>query len=243
MRPRTTCTPRWTGCSARQDASRRSSPRAICATVAWCSTTCPPVTSRAATCPLAKRGYSRDGKHGLLQVNYGLLTDARGCPVAVSVHEGNTADSRPSCPRCSKLREDFGIEQHGHGGRPWHGLPQGDRGAARDRWHRLDHGAQERLDPRPGRAGPAADGPVRSSAIWSSLQSPEYPGERLVACRNPELAKLRAHKREELLAATEASLRQDPRPGGTPASSHGADAIGCGWARSSTSTRSPSTSS
>ena len=66
------------------------------------------------TCPLAKRGYSRDGKPGTLQVNYGLLTDARGCPVAVSVHEGNTADSRTSMPAVGavqKLREDFGIEQ------------------------------------------------------------------------------------------------------------------------------------
>ncbi len=62
------------------------------------------------TCPLAKRGYSRDGKPGSLQVNYGLLTDARGCPVAVSVHDGNTADSRTFLPAVHKLREDFGIQ-------------------------------------------------------------------------------------------------------------------------------------
>jgi Transposase DDE domain len=63
------------------------------------------------TCPLAKRGYSRDGKHGLLQVNYGLLTDARGCPVAVSVHAGNTSDSKTFLPEVQRLRTDFGIKR------------------------------------------------------------------------------------------------------------------------------------
>ena len=63
------------------------------------------------TCPLAKLGYSRDGKKGLLQVNYGLLTDARGCPVAVSVHEGNTADSKTFMPEVERLRDQFGIER------------------------------------------------------------------------------------------------------------------------------------
>src|ERR1700682_924817 len=63
------------------------------------------------TCPLAKLGYSRDGRHGMLQVNYGLLTDARGWPVAVSVHEGNVADTQTLMPEVKRLREDFGIEQ------------------------------------------------------------------------------------------------------------------------------------
>src|SRR5437667_75915 len=63
------------------------------------------------TCPLAKLGHNRDGKKGLLQVNYGLLTDARGCPVAVSVHEGNVADSATFMPEVQRLREQFGIEQ------------------------------------------------------------------------------------------------------------------------------------
>ena len=61
------------------------------------------------TCPLAKRGYSRDGRRGTLQVNYGLITNARGCPVAVSVHDGNTADRRTLLPAVHKVREDFGI--------------------------------------------------------------------------------------------------------------------------------------
>ena len=63
------------------------------------------------TCPLAKRGYSRDGKRGTLQVNYGLLTDVRGCPVAVSVHEGNTSDSTTFMPTVQRLRTDFGLER------------------------------------------------------------------------------------------------------------------------------------
>ena len=63
------------------------------------------------TCPLAKLGYSRDGRKGLLQVNYGLLTDARGCPVAVAVHEGNVSDSQTLMPEIKRLRKDFGIER------------------------------------------------------------------------------------------------------------------------------------
>ncbi|HRM95415.1 MAG TPA: IS1634 family transposase, partial [Alicycliphilus sp.] len=63
------------------------------------------------TCPLAKRGYSRDGRPGTLQVNYGLLTDARGCPVAVSVFEGNTSDSLTFLPAVQRVRERFGLQQ------------------------------------------------------------------------------------------------------------------------------------
>ena len=63
------------------------------------------------TCPLAKRGYSRDGRPGTLQVNYGLLTDVRGCPVAVSVFEGNTSDSLTFLPAVQRVRERFGLAQ------------------------------------------------------------------------------------------------------------------------------------
>jgi hypothetical protein len=62
-------------------------------------------------CPLAKLGYNRDGKSGLLQVNYGLLTDARGCPVAVSVYEGNVSDAKTLMPEVKRLRENFGIKR------------------------------------------------------------------------------------------------------------------------------------
>jgi transposase len=159
------------------------------------------------TCPLAKLGYSRDGRRGTLQVNYGLLTDVRGCPVAVSVHEGNTADSQTFLPEVQRLRADFGIERM---------VMVGDRGMISEK------AIAEMRD---------ADGigwitALKSISIRSlieqkhlqlglfdernllELSSPDYPGERLVACRNPELAKLRTHKRAELLCATEKNLDQ-----------------------------------
>ncbi len=156
-------------------------------------------------CPLAKRGYSRDGKPGTLQVNYGLLTDARGCPVAVSVHEGNTADSRTFMPAVHKLRDDFGTQ---------HMVMVGDRGMV----------SQKAIDEMREMDGIGWITALKSASIRALLEqghlqmdlfdernllelsSPDYPGERLVACRNPQLAKLRAHKREELLAATERNL-------------------------------------
>jgi transposase len=111
-------------------------------------------------CPLAKLGYSRDGRKGMLQVNYGLLTDARGCPVAVSVHEGNVADSNLHAREVVRAR-DFGIERL---------VMVGDRGMisnkAIDDALREAKGigwitAQERVDPRAGRAGASATRPVR----------------------------------------------------------------------------------
>jgi transposase len=157
------------------------------------------------TCPLAKRGYSRDRKRGTLQVNYGLLTDVRGCPVAVSVHDGNTADSATLLPEVERLRSDFGLAQV---------VMVGDRGMI----------AQTTIDAL--RETPGIDWitalksvSIRALVEQEQLQlglfdqrnlleltSPDYPGERLVACRNPELAKLRAHKRDALLAATELNL-------------------------------------
>jgi len=156
-------------------------------------------------CPLAKLGYNRDGKRGLLQVNYGLLTDARGCPVAVSVYEGNVADAKTLMPQIKRLREDFGIERL---------VMVGDRGM-------IANSAIEELRETEGIDWITA---LRSVSIrvlveqghlqlglfdernLIELSSPDYPGERLLACRNPELARLRAHKREELLCATERNL-------------------------------------
>lgn len=157
------------------------------------------------TCPLAKRGYSRDGKPGSLQVNYGLMTDARGCPVAVSVHEGNTSDSLTFMPAVHKLREELGVQRL---------VMVGDRGMVSSK-------AIAELREMPGMGWITAlkSGSIRALVEGGVLQmdlfdernlleisSPEYPGERLVACRNPALAKLRAHKREDLLAATERNL-------------------------------------
>ena len=158
-------------------------------------------------CPLAKLGYSRDGKRGTLQVNYGLLTDERGCPVAISVHEGNTSDSTTFMPQVTRLREEFGIKRM---------VMVGDRGMI----------SQKAIDEMSTDAGVAWITALRSSAIRTLVQqghvqmglfdernlleisSPDFPGERLVACRNPELAKMRVHTREDLLTATEENLQK-----------------------------------
>ena len=156
-------------------------------------------------CPLAKRGYSRDGRPGTLQVNYGLLTDARGCPVAVSVFEGNTSDSLTFLPAVQRVRERFGLTQV---------VMVGDRGMV----------SQKAIDELRGQGGIDWITALKSVSIrglveqghlqlglfdqrnLAEITSPDYPGERLVACRNDALAKLRAHKRESLLQATEALL-------------------------------------
>jgi len=157
------------------------------------------------TCPLAQRGYSRDGKRGTRQVNYGLLTDARGCPVAISVYPGNTADGPTFLPAVQTVRADFGIERL---------VMVGDRGMV----------SQQAIA-----AMRQSDGidwitALKSTSIRAliehrhlqmdlfdqrnliELSSPDYPGERLIACRNEALARKRAHTREDLLAATERSL-------------------------------------
>ena len=156
-------------------------------------------------CPLAKRGYSRAGRRGTLQVNYGLLTDARGCPVAVSVFEGNTSDSLTFLPAVQRVRERFGLAQV---------VMVGDRGMV----------SSKAIDELRGQGGVDWITALKSVSIrglveqghlqlglfdqrnLAEITSPDYPGERLVACRNDALAKLRAHKRESLLQATEALL-------------------------------------
>jgi transposase len=158
-----------------------------------------------ATCALTRRGYNRDGKHGMLQVNYGLLTDARGCPVAVYVHEGNTSDSTTFMPEVQRLRAQFGVERM---------VMVGDRRMI----------SQQAIDETRDVDGIGWITALKSASIRAlteqrhlqlglfdernliELSSPDYPGERLVACRNPQLARLRAHKREELLCATEKNL-------------------------------------
>jgi transposase len=159
------------------------------------------------TCPLAKIGYSRDGRKGTLQVNYGLLTDVRGCPVAVSVYEGNVGDSLTLMPEVKRLRESFGVEQL---------VMVGDRGM-------ISQKSIEQMRELDGVGWISAlkNASIRALVEQRHLQlglfdernvleisSPDFPGERLVACRNPELAKLRTHKREELLAATERNLER-----------------------------------
>ncbi len=158
-----------------------------------------------ACCPLARRGYSRDGKKGTLQVNYGLLTDARGCPVAISVYDGDTADPMTLMPEVARLKDAFAIESF---------VIVADRGMI----------SQKAVDVLKQQSGVDWISALKSVSIRTLLEqgslqpdlfderglfeltSPDYPGERLVACRNPELARLRAHKREDLLDATEANL-------------------------------------
>ena len=156
-------------------------------------------------CPLGRRGHSRDGKRGKLQIEFGLLCDAGGRPVAVEVFDGNTADPATVGAQIDKLRRRFGLSRV---------VLVGDRGMLTE--------ARIREDVRPAGLdwisalrGPAVRSLVESGAVQLSLfdetdlveiRSDAYPGERLMMCRNPLLAEERARKREELLRATEALL-------------------------------------
>jgi transposase len=159
-------------------------------------------------CPLARRGYSRDGKHDKLQIVFGLLTNAEGCPVAVEVFEGNTADPKTLPAVMEKLRGRFALKQL---------VLVGDRGMiTRAR-------IEQDLKQAPGVSwitalrGPAirklAEGGRLQLSLFderdlAEITSPEYPDERLIVCRNPLLAEERRRKREELLAATEKELQK-----------------------------------
>jgi Transposase DDE domain len=158
------------------------------------------------SCPLARLGHSRDGKKGKLQIVCGLLCNREGTPVAVEVFEGNTADPMTLATQIKKLRQRFGLR---------HLVLVGDRGMITQA--RIDEELRgvEGLDwitaLRSGQiAGLAAEGLIEPSLFdernLAEIQSPDFPDERLVVCRNPLLARSRAHKREELLAATEADL-------------------------------------
>ena len=157
------------------------------------------------TCPLGAIGHPKDGVRGRLQIVYGLLTSKDGVPVAIEVFQGNTGDPKTVASQVSKVKDRFGI------GRV---VLVGDRG--------MLTAARLREDVRP--AGldwitalraPQVKALVRDGALQLSLfdeqdlaeiTSPDFPGERLVACKNPFLEAERARKRESLLAATEADL-------------------------------------
>jgi transposase len=160
-----------------------------------------------ATCPLAALGHSRDGKKGTLQVNYGLLNDAQGRPIAVSVFEGNTGDPKSLLPQVEKVQKEFGLERV---------VLVGDRGMI----------TQKQVDALRDIKGMDWVTAVRTEGIRKLMESgalqlglfdernlfelrhPDYPGERLVACRNPALARLRAAKRQDLLEATARELEK-----------------------------------
>src|SRR5438477_4672537 len=164
-------------------------------------------------CPLAARGYSRDGKKGRLQIEYGLLTDPEGRPAAVRVFPGNTGDPASFTEIVTVIRDKFGLGKM---------VMVGDRGmitsARIAALNQAGHGTQ-RADPYGGitalRAPAikklmAEHGPLQLSLFdeqnLAEITSPDYPGERLIACRNPVLATDRARTRDELLAATEKLL-------------------------------------
>jgi Transposase DDE domain len=157
------------------------------------------------TCPLGAIGHPKDGVHGRLQIVYGLLTSRDGIPVAIEVFKGNTGDPTTVAAQVTKVKDRFGIENV---------VLAGDRG--------MLTAARLREDVRP--AGldwitalraPQVKKLVRDGDLQLTLfdvqdlaeiTSPEFPGERLVACKNPFLEAERARKRESLLAATEADL-------------------------------------
>ena len=156
-------------------------------------------------CPLAKRGYSRDGKKGKLQIVYGLLCAPDGCPVAIEVFEGNTADPMTLADQVAKLKRRFAID---------HVVLVGDRGMITQA--RVDQDLRPAgLDWITALRAPALQELVGGGHLQMSLfdqrdmaaiTSPDFPGERLIVCRNPDLARERARKREDLLSATERDL-------------------------------------
>jgi transposase len=160
------------------------------------------------TCPLARLGHNRDGKKGKLQIEYGLLCNKDGCPVAVEVFEGNTADPMTLGTQIEKLRTRFSLKRV---------VLVGDRGmitqARIDSELRPIEGLEWISALRSSQiAGLVEEGAVAASLFdernLAEIESPDFPGERLVACRNPFLAEHRRLKRQELLAATESALEK-----------------------------------
>jgi hypothetical protein len=157
-------------------------------------------------CPLAARGYSRDGKKGLPQIEYGLLTDPAGRPVAVRVFPGNTADPTAFTTIVQAVKDNFKLTDM---------VMVGDRGmitsARVDALRDLGGFGWVTALRAPAIAALAADnGPLQMTlfdqANLAEITHPDYPGERLVACRNPALATERARKRLALLESTDAEL-------------------------------------
>jgi transposase len=157
-------------------------------------------------CPLAKRGHSRDGKPGTLQIEFGLLCDKDGRPVAVEVFEGNSSDPSTVATQIDKLKKRFGLAKV---------VLVGDRGMLTEARIREDL-KPEKLDWISCLRAPAIKKLAEDKSLPMELfderdlvaiSSPDFPGERLVACRNPFLAARRAKVRDELLASTEAKLK------------------------------------
>jgi hypothetical protein len=156
-------------------------------------------------CPLAKRGYSRDGKKGTLQITYGLLCAPDGCPIAIEVFDGDTADPMTLATQIEKLKQQFRLDRV---------VMVGDRGMITQA--RITNEIKSvGLDWITALRAPAIKGLLQSGALqlslfdqrdMASITTPAFPNERLVVCRNPDLAAERSRKRQELLAATERDL-------------------------------------
>ena len=160
------------------------------------------------TCPLAKLGHNRDDKKNKLQIVVGLLCAANGCPVAAEVYPGNTADPTTLASQIFKVRERWGLRNV-----VW----VGDRGLLTDKRIKEELRPVQGLEWITALRAPAIAALLNSEVLQLSLfdeqdlfefSSPDYAGERLVACKNPLLAQERARKREALLQATERELEK-----------------------------------
>jgi len=158
-------------------------------------------------CPLATHGYSRDGRSDLAQIEFGLLCSKDGCPISVDVFAGNTADPKTVATQVKKMKKRFGLSRV---------VLVGDRGMLTSARLREDLGPQQ-IDWITALRAPDIQDLLAKGAWQTSMfdqqdiaeiSSPDFPGERLVACRNPLLAEERKRKREDLLQSTEKKLEK-----------------------------------
>jgi hypothetical protein len=159
-------------------------------------------------CPLARYGYSRDERRSNPQIVFGVLSSAEGCPVAVEVFEGNTGDPKTVAAQVFKLRQRFGLARI---------ILVGDRGMLTEKRIEEDLRPHEGLEWITALRTPqiqklANQGMVQMSLFddrdLAEVRHPDYPGERLIVCRNPLLAAERARKRGELMATAEKKLKE-----------------------------------
>ena len=158
-------------------------------------------------CPLAQRGHSRDGKRGTLQIVFGLLCTAAGCPVAVEVFEGSTSDPKTVAAQVDKIRRRFGLQRV---------VLVGDRGMLTGARIREDLQGIDGLRWITTLRAPTIRKLIKAGQVaqtmfderdLAEISSPDFPGERLIVCRNPVLADQRHRKRQQLLAATKKDLQ------------------------------------
>ena len=158
------------------------------------------------TCPLTRRGHSRDGKRGTLQIVFGLLCTAAGCPIAVEVFEGSTSDPKTVAAQVDKIRNRFGLQRV---------VLVGDRGMLTGARIREDRQDVDGLRWITTLRAPTIRKLIKAGEVAQTMfderdlveiSSPDFPGERLIVCRNPILAEQRQRKRQKLLASTEKEL-------------------------------------